>query len=96
MSGVEVVARIDASKWFVRAKAYRAEVCAWLRANGIEPNDVLIEDVVVLVVDGPAIVRREVVRDCNGNAMRGEVGVLAREVHSLLRVPLPEHLADPA
>lgn len=98
---VQVLARIDASKWHDRGHAYREEVRAWLRANGVEPNDLPIEDVQIALLDAPAIVRREVVRDENGRVQRDlsasddDWWVLTRVVHSLLRVPLPEHLADP-
>lgn len=110
-----VLARIDALDFRRRTEAYREEVRAWLRANGVDPNDVTIRrDVEVVLIDGPAIVREEFVRDVDGRVQLeladaglpyGDVAlsvgggyerqVLARVVHSLLRVPLPDHLADP-
>lgn len=91
MSGdvdAQILARIDSSRFYDRPEAYRQEVRAWLTANGVDYNQVLCSrDVEVVVLDGPAIVREERVNDGR---------VFSRVVHSLLRVPLPAHLADPA
>lgn len=88
MSADVVLARIDSARFYDRPETYRQEVRAWLVANGIDYNRVLCSrDVEVVVIDGPAIVREERVDDG---------GVFSRVVHSLLRVPLPEHLADPS
>jgi hypothetical protein len=91
-----VLSRVVATDWRRRPKAYREQVCAWLTANGIDPNIVTLADVEVVLLDAPAIRRIEYVpgtdrrfqHDAHGN-------VVTRVVHSLLRVPLPEHLADP-
>lgn len=88
MSGDVVLARIDSGRFYDRPETYRQEVRAWLTANGIDYNRVLCSrDVEVVVIDGPAIVREERVDDGS---------VFSRVVHSLLRVPLPEHLTDPS
>lgn len=102
MSGEpRVLARIDAARFYDldRTDLYRQEVRQWLRANGVDPNVVTLHrDVEVVLLDGPAIVREEYVLNADGNKflLPGTLDVAARTVHSLLRVPLPEHLADPA
>lgn len=99
LDGVQVLARIDASLWNERCRTYREEVCAWLRANGVDPNDVVVEDVEVVLLDAPAISRWEYVRDADGNVQRDPTRrdwAWCVVVHSLCRVPLPEHLADPS
>lgn len=96
---VRILARIEVDLWLIRPEAYREEVRAWLRANGIDPNNVTLRrDVEVVVLDGPAIVRREYVRDPATGRIRIDRtadDAVTAEVHSLLTVPLPEHLADP-
>lgn len=87
MSAGVVLARIDSARFYERPGSYRAEVRAWLLANGIDPWEVSCSrDVEVVVLDGPAVVYERVPRD---------PGEEPRVVHSLLRVPLPAHLADP-
>lgn len=84
---VQVLARIRSGLFYARSEVYREEVRAWLTANGIDYTQVLCSrDVEIVMLDGPAIVREERVN---------HGGVFSRVVHSLLRVPLPEHLADP-
>jgi hypothetical protein len=99
VEGARVLARIAASRFFDRPKEYRDEVCAWLRANGINPNAVTVRrDVEVVLLDAPAIVREEWVLDSERRTQLDPARpdqCLGRVVHSLLRVPLPDHLADP-
>lgn len=101
---VRVLARIRAGMFHVRDQAYRDEVCQWLEANGVDPAAIPANygsrDVEVVLLDGPAIARDEVVRDAGGRLYldkdpAGDMVVRTHRVHSLLRVPLPEHLADP-
>lgn len=109
MSGdVQVLARIDSSRFYDRPEDYREEVRAWLTANGIDYNRVLCSrDVEVVLLDAPAIVREEKVIPDGAIAMvtygpgdrlltAARPRTFSHVVHSLLRVPLPEHLADPA
>jgi hypothetical protein len=101
LAGAQVLARIDSARFYDRPEAYRAEVRAWLRANGVDPWMIPAgpdaRDVLVVVLDAPAIVREETVVDEDGDKRydTGTLGVMVRTVHSLLRVPLPDHLADP-
>lgn len=95
---VEVLARIDADRFFDRPRAERKEVCAWLLANGIDPTVVTVRrDVEVVLLDAPAIVREEYVLGPDRRVLfdRAADDAVTRVVHSLLRVPLPAHLADP-
>jgi hypothetical protein len=100
---VVVLARIDAARFYDRSEAYREEVRTWMRANGVDPHRVTCaRDVEVVLLDGPAIVREEYLFNERGaKYLVGPVGPdgtrepAVRVVHSLLRVPLPEHLADP-
>jgi hypothetical protein len=97
---VRVLARISSQLFFSRPPAYHREVREWLRANGIDPCEVLVRrDVEVVALDAPAIVREEVLLDRNRNLRWVDTAhgrdVLGREVCSLLIVPLPDHLADP-
>lgn len=97
LAGAQVLARIDASLWVARGEPYRQEVRAWLRANGVDPDVVRVEDVHVVLLDGPAVRRVEYVVDEDGGKFIDPVTleVAVRVVHSLCRVPLPEHLTDP-
>lgn len=93
----DVLARIDADLWLSQNMAYREEVCSWLRANGVDPDVVTLRrDVEVVLIDGPAIVREEYVRGPDGRILidREANDAVTREVHSLMRVPLPDHLAS--
>jgi hypothetical protein len=102
---VQVLARIRAQDFHCRPQAYRDEVLAWLDANGVNPADIPANwgsrDVEIVLLDAPAIARDEVVRDSDGRVFfdedptTGGRTIRRRRVHSLLRVPLPEHLADP-
>lgn len=97
-AGPRVLARIRSDLFWVRTEAYRDEVRAWLRANGVDPNLVpTSRDVEVVMLDGPAIVREEKVLSEDGNwrTVPGTRRAAVRTVHSLCRVPLPEHLGDP-
>lgn len=101
VDGARVLARISVEDWRDRRRpsAEREEVLAWLRANGIDPNNVaLTRDVEVVLLDAPAIVREEFVRHPDGGVRRDPTagGPLTRVVHSVLRVPLPAHLGDPS
>jgi len=90
---VQVLARIDSGLFYDRSEAYREEVRAWLEANGVDPWQVTCHrDVEVVLIDGPAIVYERIPRDGWRGNLTGEE---PRVTHSLLRVPLPEHLADP-
>lgn len=105
VEGAQVLARIRAADFHLRDRAYREEVCQWLLANGVDPADIPANwgsrDVEVVLLDGPAIARDEVVRGAGGRVLvdrdtaTGQGTVRTRRVHSLLRVPLPEYLADP-
>lgn len=100
MIDVQVLARIDSAQFWRRDEAYREEIRAWLRANGIDPLDVSCGvDVEVLVLGAPAVRRLEYIRDPASGRMQRDPddpeGILGRVVHSLLLVPLPDHLADP-
>lgn len=98
MTDATVLARINCDGWFRRPREHRDAVCAWLRANGIDPFVVtLARDVEVVLLDAPAIVREEYVADASGQwrLTPGTIDRAVRTVHSLLRVPLPEHLSDP-
>jgi hypothetical protein len=98
---VQVLARIGAANFHLRDRAHRDEVCAWLRANGLEPNDIPAGGdacaVEIVLLDAPAI-RRVEYRSADGRlqfAADDDRRLVTKVVHSLLRVPLPEHLADP-
>lgn len=96
---VRVLARVDAAGFLTRPEGEREEVRAWLRANGVDPCVVPCGagawDVQVLLLDAPVIARVELVP--GGPRRHPVTGLLwTRVVHSLLRVPLPVHLADPA
>lgn len=96
---LEVLARIDATRFWGRPPAEREEIRLWLVANGVDTGAVLArpgwDAVQVVLLDAPMIVRQEAVLGENGRARIGEDGeLLTRTVHSLCRVPLPEHLAD--
>lgn len=92
LAGARVLARIDSSRFYERPGPYREEVRAWLRANGVDPNEVICgRDVEVVLLDAPAIVREEWARGEDGRRWADR-----HVVHSLCRVPLPAHLADPA
>lgn len=96
MSEHQVLARIDATRFYDRTEGYREEIRAWLRANGVNPNAVTIRrDVEVVLLDAPAIVREEYLDGADKGRTYPDGELRARVVHSLLRVPLPEHLADP-
>lgn len=90
----QILARIDARRYFDRGLTYRHEVCAWLRANGIDPDITAVMDIEVLLLDAPAIARTEYVLDADGHHQLVGGEVLVRRVLSLLRVPLPAHLDD--
>lgn len=103
LAGAQVLARVTPRRWHQLTRAEQRQLADWLRANGVEPNDVPVDPgVAVVLLDGPAIVRHEVVRSDNGRVQRDPSSaddpyrIRTRVVHSLLRVPLPEHLADPA
>lgn len=91
-----ILARIDSRWWGNRPESYRDEVRTWLRANNIDPNTTAVEDIEVVLVDGPAITYTEYVVDASGRKQLGQAidEVVTRRVHSLLRVPLPAHLDD--
>lgn len=97
---VRILARISSHLFFSRPSAYHREVREWLRANGVDPCNVLVRrDVEILAFDAPAIVREEVTLDQNRKLRWVDTAhgrdILGHEVCSLLIVPLPEHLADP-
>lgn len=97
-AGVQVLARIEApSDWLRRPRGYRKEVCDWLRANGVDPCLVPLPGAIeVVLLDAPAIRRVELVPGVDRRWQLDPDGdIVTRVVHSLLRVPLPEHLADP-
>lgn len=97
-SGAQVLARIEAPRdWLARPAGYRKEVCDWMIANGVDPCAVPLPGVVeVVLLDAPAIRRTEYVPGTDRRWQLGPDGeAVTRVVHSLLRVPLPEHLADP-
>lgn len=99
VDSARVLARIRVAEWGRRPRAQREEVCAWLRANGVDPNRVTLHrDVEVVLLDAPAIVREEYLLTEDGHKfiVPGTLDAAVRVVHSLLRVPLPEHLSDPA
>lgn len=92
-SELQVLARVDPDdvRWSL---AYRAEVCAWMRANGVDPNIVKLTDVEVVLLDAPAIRRTEYIPGTDRRWQCGPDGEpVTHVVHSLLKVPLPEHLA---
>lgn len=91
------LARIDAGAYYERSRPERDAICDWLRANGVDPNVVTLRrDVEVVLLDGPAIVREEYLLNERGRKYIDPVteDAATRMVHSLLRVPLPDHLAD--
>lgn len=99
VDGARVLASVTPRRWHQLPLPQRDELADWLRANGVNPDDVLVDPgVAVVALDAPAIVRDEVIRDTatrrvllddrDGNVRR-------RRVHSVCRVPLPAHLADP-
>jgi hypothetical protein len=95
---MQVLASVNGDRHLARPEALQRELCDWLTANGIDPDDVLARPgVAVVLLDGPGIWRREVIRTADGKTQLGEDGDIAsRVVVSALRVPLPDHLADPA
>lgn len=97
MADVQVLARISGARFWRLPEALRDEIRVWLLANDVDPDVVLARSwdaVEVVLLDAPMIVRRE---HATGRAQLDERGELrTRAVQSLLRVPLPEHLADPA
>lgn len=106
MSGdVQVLARITAADFWRRHLTQQDEIRAWLKANGVDPNVIPADHdsrpVEVVLMDAPAIARDEYVLDADGHLQWGPRRdapgrePLLHRVHSLLRVPLPEHLADP-
>jgi hypothetical protein len=105
VDGARVLARISVDVWRDRGRSAedRDAVLGWLRANGVDPSVVTLHrDVEVMLLDAPAIVREEYLLDERGRKyLVGPVGPdgtrepALRVVHSLLRVPLPDHLADP-
>lgn len=101
VEGARVLARISVDAWRERRRSPedREAVLAWLRSNGVNPNVVTLHrDVEVVLLDAPAIVREEYVLTAEGHKfiVPGTLDAAVHVVHSLLRVPLPEHLADPA
>lgn len=91
-----ILGRINANGYWDRPQRYRDDVCAWLRANGIDPNKAAVEDIEVVLIDAPAIARTEYVTDSQGRKQIDYPAdpVKVRRVHSLLREPLPTHLND--
>lgn len=96
MSEPKVLGRIDSTRFYARPKPYRDEVHAWLRANGIDPRNVaLTNDVLVVVMDVPAIAYDRARRDADGHVVWDRLNdEWTDPVHVLLRVPLPAHLDD--
>lgn len=91
----DVVIRGDL--WRTHSESYREEVRAWLRANGIDPDITAIDDVELHLVDAPAIATTQCVLDRDGGKQidRHRHGCVTRRVHSLMRVPFPDHLREP-
>ena len=95
VNGPEVLIRGD--WWMDSSEEYRQQVRSWLRANGVEPNDVAVEDVELHVVDAPAIAYTALERDSDGFVVldRATQEPRMRRVHSLMRVPFPDDLRRP-
>lgn len=93
--GARVLGRIDSARFFQRSQDYREHVRIWLRANGIDPAEVMCSsDVLVLALDAPTIQYAAVERrDENEPSVRlPAAGVVV--THALMAVPLPGHLND--
>lgn len=97
LGGAQVLARVTPWRWHQLTRGEQRQLADWLRVNGVEPNDVPVDPgVVVVLLDAPVIVRDGAP---GGSCVRDpdDPGALrVRRVASLCRVPLPEHLADPA
>ena len=95
-SSVRILGRVQSSQFFQRSQGYREHVRIWLRANGIDPTDVLCSsDVLVLALDGPTIQYESIVRDEHDEtSCHGVPRTAGASRHVLMVVPLPGHLND--
>jgi hypothetical protein len=88
---------IRGNRWLRASEDYREQARAWMRANGIDPGNTAVQDVELHLIDAPAIAYTEYVLDAAGRKQldRARHEVVTQRVHTLMRVPFPDHLREP-